>query len=177
MTTCDNLSVAVVIRRPDVGGVLMIERADGCGWALPAGHVLDAHASGPPEPLHATLRRAAIEEVSEETGLTTERLTLLGVGGWRPNRCGRDNPGPLGPGHHWTLFAAEVVGDPRVTAEARSVTHLRRHELCELAAMTIGGRPGIEPVQLLWLVQLGLVPATSTALARIEERIVAGERR
>ena len=169
MSTCCQTSVGVVIT-DRTGRLLMITRSDGTGIAPVAGHVRDEHASW---------AEAARAEVAQETGLTVVSLEDTGVGGWRPNRCGRPDPGPGGPGHEWRIYRASVVGDltpsRRETLGARWYTPV---EVQALADRTIefgiglytaeerdAAEPGLEPVWVEWLADLGLIDATPTQIA------------
>jgi ADP-ribose pyrophosphatase len=84
-------------RRPTtVRYVLMIEREDGHGWALPGGHV-DPKDKVDAEDKTATYIKAAARELWEETGLEL-------------------------PGASWTAMEPRYVPDPRASDEAWMVT-------------------------------------------------------
>lgn len=175
--TCCNTSVGIVITDPD-NRLLMITRADGTGIAPVAGHALDSHPSW---------RAAAIAEVREETDLTVVDLTDTGVGGWRPNRCGRADPGLRGPGHDWRIYRATVTGclapDPR---ETRGASWYTPAEVQWHADRTIGygtgaiagddwdAIPGLEAVWIEWLADIGMVTASRSDLA-IADRLTRPE--
>lgn len=172
-TVCDNAVVAVIIR-DELGRLLVIERATfPAGVAVAAGHVDD----------HGTPQDAAIAEVSEELGLTIDPDSLwLLTGGWRPNRCGRI-PGPRGIGHTWSVFeASATTGDlepsQRETRGARWLYSGQVQELASRTALYAHGRitdeefqadPGIEPVQVQWLVDAGVIDIGPEDLALIDE--------
>ncbi|MEU8199317.1 NUDIX hydrolase [Microbispora amethystogenes] len=169
---CDNASVGVLVT-DDHGKWLMFERATfPPGVAPAAGHVFDDHDG---------YEDAARAEVAEELGLTVTALELLPVGGWRPNRC-RRHPGPRGVGHQWQVYQATVTGDLAPSArETRNVRWLTASDLQTLSDRTAayaGGRltdrefaasPGIEPVWVRFLAELGLVRIGGTDLAAIDK--------
>lgn len=166
---CDNAVVGVLVRR--AGRLLMIERAGvPKGFAPPAGHVEG----------HGTAEDAARAELAEETGLTAVSLDVV-LERWRGGVCGsRDLPGPRGWGHLWTIFEAEAVGEPSGTAEARSVGWFTPAEVQALADRTVAfadgdvsaaefaERPGLEPVWLAWLSDLGVIRVSPVDLAAVE---------
>jgi ADP-ribose pyrophosphatase YjhB (NUDIX family) len=169
--TCDNASVGVLIS--DSGHWLMFERATfPPGIAPAAGHVFDEHSS---------YEDAARAEVAEELGLTVETLELLPVGGWRPNRC-RRTPGPRGPGHQWQIYQASASGDLRPSArETRNVRWLATDDLQRRASWTAfyaTGRlteqefladPGLEPVWVRFLAELGLIRMSNPDLVAVDQ--------
>lgn len=160
LTACCNTSVGVLATRPgDPDRYLFVERADGTGWAPVAGHALDTHTSW-----HAAVR----EEVMEETGLAVVDLADTGVGGWRPNRCGRGMPGPLGWGHDWRVYRALVDGTVTLNP-AEAVRHVWwTGDAIQEAAEDTLTRPGIEPVWVQWLIDYGLVTMTAEDAALID---------
>lgn len=91
-------SVAAIIH-DDAGRLLLLEKASGEGWSLPAGGI---------EP-GETPQEAVIREVMEETGLAVEPTAVLGVFGGRDFRYTYPN------GHQVeyvvTLFRCRVVAD------------------------------------------------------------------
>jgi 8-oxo-dGTP pyrophosphatase MutT (NUDIX family) len=166
---CDNASVGVLIARED-GRYLMFDRATfPAGVAPCAGHVFDAHAG------YADAARA---EVREELGLTVERLEPTTVGGWRPNRC-RRQPGPRGPGHDWRIYTAAVSGTLTPSRETRNARWLDRGDMQRLADRTASyahgelsgaefrAAPGIEPVWVGFLDDLGLIRMSAADLTAI----------
>lgn len=85
--------------------LLMIEREDGHGWALPGGHV---------EPGETGLQ-AAIRELAEETGLSPSSVA------WSAPAC--------------RIMAARYVPDPRASDEAWAVTIPVHIDLGELEVL------------------------------------------
>jgi 8-oxo-dGTP pyrophosphatase MutT (NUDIX family) len=172
MKTCDNASVGILIR-DDQGRYLMFDRNTfPAGVAPAAGHVFDDH-PGYPEAAHA--------EVAEELGLTVVELELAKAGGWRDNRC-RRAPGPRGVGHQWQVFTATVTGDLSPSQrETRNVRWLTAQDLQALADRTadhasgwlgteqFAQHPGIEPVWVRFLVDLGIVTMPDPYLDLIEK--------
>lgn len=109
------LGVNVAVLRD--GKVLLTKREDYEVWCLPGGHV-DAGES---------LARAAIREVSEETGLEVRLTRLVGLysrPNWQPDM------------YHIAVFAAEIIGGE---------LHPDPHEVIDLRFF---GRDGL-PDQLL----------------------------
>ncbi|MEU8040847.1 NUDIX hydrolase [Streptosporangium sp. NPDC049078] len=169
MPRCDNKSVGVLIGN-SAGQWLMFDRATfPPGVAGAAGHV-DGHSG---------VIDAARAEVAEELGLTVARLSLV-CAEWRRNRC-RRIPGPLGVGHWWSVYRAEVSGELAPSArETRNVRWVAADELQVLtdrtaayaagrvSAVEFAAEPGIEPVWVAWLVAAGLVTATLEDLERID---------
>jgi len=162
-TTCCNTSVGVIIT--DIAGrLLLIERADGRGVAPVAGHALDTHPSW---------ADAARTEVAEEVGLTVTSLTDTGVGGWRPNQCGRDLPGLRGVGHEWRIYRADVSGaltpDPRETRGAAWYTLGQVQTLADATIQAAAGKHEdsrqLEPVWVEWLSDLGLITISREGVA------------
>ena len=173
---CDNASVGVMIRR-DRRWLFFERAAFPAGIAPCAGHVFDEHES---------YLDAACAEVREELGLTVGALYSTGVGGWRPNRCRRD-PGPQGTGHMWLVYTAEVSGDLQPSPrETRSVRWLEEQDMQALAGRTaayargevseplFAAAPGIEPVWVAFLVELGLISMRASTLALIEQVAMTG---
>jgi ADP-ribose pyrophosphatase YjhB (NUDIX family) len=157
--TCDNTSVGVVVT-DGCGRYLLFDRNTfPPGAAPPAGHVDD----------HGSYAEAGYAEVSKETGLTVTALEHVG-GGWRGNRC-RRAPGPQGTGHMWRIFLARATGElapsPRETRNAR---WLDQPAIQALAARTVAyasglvttrewaADPGLEPVWVRWLADIGIIP-------------------
>lgn len=168
---CDNASVGVLITDGD-GRYLMFDRnTPPAGCAPCAGHVFDEHAS---------YTDAARAEVAEELGLRAGHLTPLPAGGWRDNRCNR-GPGPLGTGHQWRIYQAEVSGQlnpsPRETRNTRWLTLREIQRLADRTAAHAHGRisagefaaaPGIEPVWVAFLADLHLITMDPGDLEAIE---------
>ncbi|MDJ0342220.1 NUDIX hydrolase [Streptomyces sp. H10-C2] len=175
MKTCDNASVGVIIQNAD-GDYLMFNRATfPPGVAPAAGHVDE----------HGTVEDAARAEVHEELGLTVESLRPI-ADGWRDNRC-RRNPGPRGVGHQWTVFHATVTGDlnpsTRETANVRWIPAADLQALADrTSAYARGGltneefaaAPGIEPVWITWLYEVGVIHLEIGELTRIDRLAAAG---
>jgi 8-oxo-dGTP pyrophosphatase MutT (NUDIX family) len=174
-SVCDNTSV-FVIAYDEFGRVLVFERATfPAGVAVPAGHVDD----------HGTPRDAAITEVAEETGLQVVELTEISAM-WRGNRC-RRHPGDQGTGHQCHVFQAAVTGDLNPSeCEARNARWVTADELQALADRTVHyahGRitdaefeagPGLEPVQVQFLVDAGLVLVSESDLVVIDRLAARG---
>lgn len=168
---CDNASVGVLIE--EEGLYLVFERAlPPAGVAPVAGHVFDAHAS---------YDAAAVAEVREELGLTVKSLELTRAGGWRANRC-RRLPGPGGVGHQWQVYRATVSGTLAPSArEARNPHWLDPADLQRLTERTVAcacgdipphlfaAAPGIEPVWVQWLSDLGIITVSPANLAAVDE--------
>lgn len=170
---CDNHSVAVIIR--DGVRTLMFERVHfPAGVAPAAGHV-DGHSGA---------AAAARSKAADELGLTVVCLTKV-TSGWRNNRC-RRRPGPRGIGHHWSVYEATVTGKlVPSAAETRNVRWLYPAELQVLADRTAAYArgwlsdvefecdPGLEPVMVAWLVDIGdieLGPEDLAAIDRVAAR-------
>lgn len=168
---CDNASVGVLITDNN-DRWLMLERATfPPGIAPAAGHVFDDHTG---------YEQAARAEVAEELGLTVTALELLPVGGWRPNAC-RRRPGPRGVGHQWQIYQATVTGNLNPSRrETRGTRWATRRELQVLADRTAAyarnefpaadfeRAPGIEPVWVRFLAELGLIRTSSADLDNID---------
>lgn len=177
---CDNTSVAVIIRDA-AGRLLMFERATfPPGLACVAGHIDD----------HGSVLAAAAAEVTEELGLRVLELTEVAhSGGWRGNRC-RRHPGERGIdgiGHQWWVFEAVVDGDlnpsDRETRNARWVEVDELQRQANRTAFYADGHisdeeftatPGVEPVQVQWLADLGLIQMPKQALAAIDHVATRG---
>ncbi|MEV6492240.1 NUDIX hydrolase [Actinoplanes sp. NPDC051633] len=166
---CDNTSVGVLISDDQGRHLLFARNTPPVGIAPAAGHI-DEH--GSPE-------QAARTEVAEELGLTVTGLTLI-ARQWRHNICRRQH-GPQGPGHHWTVYQAEVTGDlnpsPRETRNPRWYTTEELQHLAERTADYARSRlttdefhatPGIEPVWVGFLYDAGLITLLQRDLRAIE---------
>ena len=175
MKTCDNTSVGVLIR-DGYDRWLFFERATPpAGIAPPAGHVDD----------HGTYEDAARAEVHEEVGLTVVDLQQV-TGGTRTNRC-RRLVGKEGPVHHWRVYRATVTGGLKPSKrETRNARWLTREEIQSLAERTaehawgtvsdadFAADPGIEPVWVGWLAEVGLVGMLDADLCAIEQKLTDG---
>jgi ADP-ribose pyrophosphatase YjhB (NUDIX family) len=180
--TCDNASVGVLIVN-DNGELLMIRRAwFPVGIAPVAGHVFDEHTG---------YEEAAYAETEEEVGMLARGLVDTGVGGWRPNKCGAENKGsdPRAPGHEWKIFSAVASGTPRTTDEAKEVgwyeqpmvqalaDRTARYALGEIAPADFNATPGLEPVWVGFLQEMGVVQMNRPRLEAIAYVYKHGEPR
>jgi 8-oxo-dGTP pyrophosphatase MutT (NUDIX family) len=160
---CDNKSVGVIIQNPE-GELALLKRARfPIGYAPPAGHADLADE-------HATIEQAALDEVHEEVGLT------IAVGGLRKsiiderrvdNQCRREG----GSFHEWTVYEADeytgdIMPDPDETAGAAWYGYGAVQALADRTKAYRAGQvdqddwatnPGIEPIWLDFLVELGYV--------------------
>lgn len=175
---CDGRTVGVIIT-DRCGRVLLGDRADGAGAAPIAGHVYDTR-SDPDD--------AALSEVREEVGLFVTELIKVAVE-WRPDRCARGD-GPLGAGHHWTLYRALATGRMRVDpgrytatrwAGPAEVENLAQRSLAFARGQVTDGqwrdRPGLELVWVRWLALTRLlVTVTADELEEIEAVLDEGVR-
>ncbi|MDI6098186.1 NUDIX hydrolase [Actinoplanes sp. NEAU-A12] len=166
---CDNTSVGVLITNREGQHLLFARNTPPVGIAPAAGHV-DEH--GSPE-------QAARTEVAEELGLTVTTLIPLAQQ-WRTNICRRQH-GPHGPGHHWTVYRAEVTGtitaSPREARNPRWYTTTELQYLAERTADRARGRisvaefaanPGLEPVWVGFLYHAGLITLSLRDLDRVD---------
>ncbi len=175
MKACDNHVVGVLIHDA-AGRLLMFQRATPPpGVAPPAGHV--EH--------HGSADDAAVAEVREEVGLTVVRLRPL-LSAWLPDSCGsRDLPGPQGFDHRWTVYRADVTGE--VEADVREARHPYWYTPAEVQALTdrtvayahgrlsaeeFAAEPGLEPVWVGFLRDLGLVRVDTADLDLIARMAV-----
>lgn len=171
---CDHTCAGVLLTGPD-GRYLMAARAAWPdGYAPPAGHVFDFDPGGSyPRAIHAL---AAAQLRASVTGLKE-----TSAGGWRGDRCSRP-AGPRGTGHHWRVYTAAVTGTvapPR--AHARRIRWVDARELQELAHRTaqyahgrVSGseffaRPGLQPVWVAFLADLGIITMPGPYLAAIDQ--------
>ncbi len=165
---CDNKSVGVLITDDQVRYLLIQRVRPPVGIAPVAGHIDQFGAADV----------AAIAEVAEEVGLTVTDLTPL-TGRWRSNICRRQH-GPWGPGHDWSIYHAEVTGtvttDPAETTNPVWYTRQQLQQLAERTAAYAAGAlptdewtaaPGIEPVWVDFLAELGIVDLPAADLAAV----------
>lgn len=164
---CDHAAVGVLISSP--AGLLVSERVRfPAGIAPVAGHVDQL---GGPE-------QAACAEVSEDVGLTVTSLQLV-TSVWRHNRCRR--PVRNRVGHQWSIYRAEASGQirpapqetraPRWLPPGQLQQHARRTAACAKGQPSdeqFAAAPGLEPVWVRFLHQLGLVTVPDDVLDRIE---------
>lgn len=166
---CNHTSVGMLVERG--GCLLLIKRADGAGFAPPAGHV------DPGE----TYREAAARELVEEVGLTATALRLV-LDGRRDNRCRR----PGGTHHVWEVYETSGVGEVvRSEDETRSVIWVGRGTLRTLTNATrayLAGdiseadwqrSPGLEPVWLDMLTALERIVRPNTHTQQPQPRRIA----
>lgn len=154
MTCCDHTSVGVIVTDRAGRMLMLLTRArPPVGIAPVAGHVDQ----------HGTPQQAAIAEVREEIGLDAVRLREV-ASGRRDNRCGR----PGGNWHQWTIFRAEVSGVLNPSRdETKGARWYHPGEVQTLASRTAAHarghivdwdrEPGLEPVWVGWLAELGVV--------------------
>lgn len=149
---CDHTSVGILVWRQ--GRLLLIERRKPpFGYAPPSGHVDE----------RPTYLAAAVAELCEEVGLRATSMELLAEGR-RNNPCRRLD----GNWHFWRIYRAEAFGDPVANQdEVMRIVWCDVVELRHLAARTRAfqkklitqleweASPGLEPVWLDWLQQLG----------------------
>lgn len=166
---CDNASAGVLIRRD--GRYLTLTRVrPPAGVAPVAGHIDE----------HGNPMAAARAEVAEEVGLTVVALARVITGRWRTNVC-RRHPGPLGLGHKWTVYLAEVTGDLNPDErEARDLAwyspaqlqiladHTTRYAQGHLSEEAFTARPGLEPVWAEFLAELHIIDLRPAELAAID---------
>lgn len=159
----------------EVAGVLIFDGADLLmfarqqpppGVAPVAGHVGE----------HGGFEAAAVAEAQEEVGLTVVRIEEL-ARGWRSTWCRRGSDG-----HTWRIYRAEVTGvlqlAEREAADAAwyspaDVEALAKwtvaHARGDVPAAEFAANPGLEPVWVLWLAELGHIDVSAADLA-----VVAG---
>ena len=184
---CDHSVAAVLITDPG-DRLLLLERANRPrGFAPPAGHVFD-HDGADRVDYEPAFLNAAVNEVREETALTVDsrRLRLV-LDRWAPNRCSRPLAASEKAGHAWRVFeTSDYHGMPRTTAEALTVRWYGAADVERLAAYTasviadgyddtaLAAGPGLEPIWVWWLHELGRLPnitqAQAMACARHTER-------
>lgn len=168
---CCGTSVGVLLV-DDHDRTLLIQRAlPPVGIAPPAGHALDEHAG---------YVLAAVDEVAEEVGLTVlpQDLELL-YDHWVSNRCRRRPANP--PGHHWRVYrtrqwAGRLTPSPTETAGAAWYPPEHLQQLADRTVAWTRGQltdaaytaePGLEPVWVVILADLGMVTLPPRALPRV----------
>lgn len=157
---CDNKSVGVVVSNEHGQLALLERRRFPSGIAPPAGHI-DHH--GDPE-------RAAMEEVEEEIGVSVALNGLIRtqIANRRiDNVCRR-----IGGDHHdWTVYEAHVKNAQLLPSadETRGASWYEQGQISALATRTRlfqaglvspddwDDKPGIEPVWLDFLTELGYI--------------------
>ncbi|MFH1648905.1 MAG: NUDIX hydrolase [Patescibacteria group bacterium] len=151
---CDNKSVGVLVWQGDK--LLLIERKKPpFGFAPPAGHIDDK----------GNYINAAKEELEEETGLVSIKLTLL-VEGRKDNSCRRIG----GSWHYWKVYDAEVKGELKPnedeTKQAGWYSKKQMEGLQKRADDYLNKKiseseweisPGIEPVWKEWFKELDII--------------------
>jgi 8-oxo-dGTP pyrophosphatase MutT (NUDIX family) len=159
---CDHKSVGVIIKN-EAGKMALLKRARfPIGISPPAGHV-DSHGS---------LEQAAIDETQEELGLILTLESLKEVIHERrvDNSCRRED----GDYHIWNVYEAStthatLVPDPDETAGGAWYSPSAVQSFADRTQSYLQGRipaeewaaePGIEPVWLNFLVELGHVAAS-----------------
>ncbi len=171
--TCDNRSVGVLITDTH-DRLLMFRRVKyPVGIAPVAGHVDE----------HGTYTIAARAEVMEEVGLTVTGLRRV-TGGWVPYPCRRQPASATSPqiGHQWAVYQATTHGTdirlaPDEAAAANWYTHGQVQTLAEQTVMHAAGlisaeefmvEPGLEPVWVRWLLDVGLVTIEASELDLVD---------
>jgi hypothetical protein len=168
---CDNTTVGVLITGDDGRYLMSVRPVWPAGIAPPAGHVFDWDRAG-------SYPDAARALVAAELRLSVKTLDQASEG-WRADRCGRP-PGPRGTGHDWQVFTATVTGTVNAARRrARTPRWLDAGEIQQLAGRTADyahgrvsdgqfyARPGIRPVWVAVLAELGIITVTGPDLAVI----------
>lgn len=177
MKVCCNSSVgALILDRDD--RLLMFDRnTPPFAVAPPAGHVFDEH--GDRDDKEEAYRNAACAEVFEEVGLTVTSLKRV-WSGWTDPRCRRESTVSGRFGHEWRVFKVEVTGQlapsERETRNARWLSWKELQELTdrtvdwargEVSDVSFASQPGLEPVWVLILSEIGLVRADVADVNRV----------
>ncbi|MFE1079880.1 NUDIX hydrolase [Nocardiopsis alba] len=171
---CCGTSVGVTIYDEAYNQMLMIRRSTAPAYITPVtGHALGEHAS---------YEAAAREKVAEETGLKVTGLTRLPVGGFHPGQCRRQG----GNGHTWELYEATVEGD--LAAFEREGTGVGWWETLDFQFFAdrtatwargqitedeLAVHPGLDPVWMQWMSELGLFDLPASAMNAIKATTVA----
>lgn len=166
MTPCCREVVGVLIADGE-GRLLMFARqTPPPGVAPVAGHVGE----------HGSYGAAALAEVREEVGLVVTHLTEV-ASGWRSTWCRRGSDG-----HVWRIYRADVAGEVRLApAEAANAAWYTPADVQALADRTVAhahgavtaaqfaAEPGLEPVWVSWLAELGHISISAADVAAVEE--------
>ncbi len=151
---CDHTSVGILVYRgPDL--LLIQRKRPPFGMAPPAGHVDD----------HTTFEEAASAELCEEVGLRSIKLRLV-IEGRRENHCRRPN----GTWHFWKIYQTATEGrltpSPSETVRAIWVSPSELEMLADRTELYLSKaiaesdwetQPGLEPIWLGWLLELGIL--------------------
>ncbi|MFK4790667.1 NUDIX hydrolase [Microbacterium sp. ZW T5_56] len=142
--------------------VLMMQRPDrgsfASAWVFPGGRVepADVVASDP----DATLRRAAVREVAEETGLVVSADALMPVSEWIPPAT---EPKRI---RTWFFAAADPGGQLRV--QASEVVRAEWFRPADMLALHAAGDARLYPPTFVSLLNLRDAVDAEVALARLE---------
>ena len=141
---CDHTSVGILVFKD--GNLLIIDRKrPPLGLAAPAGHV-DKH-GGSDDSKDQQYKKAAIEELKEETGLSATSLALIWEG-VKKNPCRR----PGGNWHYWHIYRAQASGELKPsTEETRGHLWCSRGQMENLLdgkVVTVNGREA--GLELVW---------------------------
>jgi 8-oxo-dGTP pyrophosphatase MutT (NUDIX family) len=144
------------------------------GVAPVAGHVGE----------HGGFEAAARAEVEEEVGLTVVRLDEV-ARGWRSTWCRRGSDG-----HMWRIYRADVTGEVVLKSDEAAnagwyipgevqllADRTVAHAYGRLSAAEFATHPGLEPVWVSWLADLGhiVMPAADlAAVAALAQRAPEG---
>lgn len=151
---CDHTSVGMLVWKEDK--LLLLERARfPFGFAIPAGHVDGDQ----------TFEEAAIRELSEEVGLTANKVELISEGR-RENPCRRED----GTWHYWKIYKINTTGEiKRSEDETKKVGWYNVEEIKKLGERTAKylnkeisdeeweAKPGLEPIMYKWFQELKLI--------------------
>ncbi len=158
---CDNRSVGVVLTNQNGELALLTRGRFPIGIAPPAGHVDD----------HGSPEQAAVDEVSEELGVTLaldglKRTTIMGRR--VDNVCRRTG----GDHHDWNVYEARVDADVALLPDAEETKGARWYSPSDVEALAERTRrylvgaipedewaanPGLEPVWVPFMQELGYV--------------------
>ena len=155
---CDNTSVGIVIR-DKAGNFALLKRAKfPIAIAPVAGHIDD----------HGSPEQAALDEVSEELGLTVINLTKTPIYNRRmENKCRR-----IGGDHHnWYVFTTTVADTAMKPSEDETrgagwydkeqlqalVDRTKAYQAGEIAEDAWAENPGLEVVWVTFMSELGYI--------------------